>query len=114
MIQFDKRINISDEQLKEKLKSFSRRVRKVPRCGALIVNSDGTKMLGLFGLRGSSIALPKGKRSQNESLYSTACREVFEETGINITDYSSRNLFCCVNYCHAPHYFFVCFLFLFL
>jgi hypothetical protein len=61
---------------------------RVPGCGAILLNEDFTKLLLVRGWKTQSPwGFPKGKINQGESETSCAIREVFEETGFDISMY---------------------------
>lgn len=70
------------------LKRFSQYKKKVPVCGAIVFNSDMSKVLMVRGWgSGASWSFPRGKINQNESLVACAIREVREETGFDMTSF---------------------------
>lgn len=65
---------------------------KVPVCGAIILNTDLSKVLLVRGWKSSSPwGFPKGKINQGEPETSCAIREVFEETGFDASNYFRPN-----------------------
>ena len=100
---------VTDDMLKKCLIDFAKREKAVPRSGAIIINPTLDKVLGVYAsFRDSKFAFPKGKRAQNEDPYCTAVREVLEETGLDISPYSSPHVFHEVDFKGAPHVFYVC------
>jgi 8-oxo-dGTP pyrophosphatase MutT (NUDIX family) len=70
------------------LKRFTQYKKKVPVCGAIVFNSDMSKVLMVRGWgSGASWSFPRGKINQNESLVACAIREVREETGFDMTSF---------------------------
>ncbi|KAH9815133.1 NUDIX hydrolase domain-like protein [Melampsora americana] len=67
---------------------FLRYKERVPVCGAIILNSDATKVLLVKGYKAnSSWSFPRGKINENEQPRDCAIREVLEETGFDITSH---------------------------
>jgi 8-oxo-dGTP pyrophosphatase MutT (NUDIX family) len=65
---------------------------RVPGCGAILLNEDLTKILLVRGWKSSAAwGFPKGKINQGESETSCAIREVFEETGFDVSTYIRSN-----------------------
>lgn len=65
---------------------FTEYKRTVPVRGAILLNSTMSKCLLVRGFKeGSGWGFPKGKLSLNETDEACAIREVFEETGYDIT-----------------------------
>lgn len=65
---------------------FLRYKERVPVCGAIILNSDASKVLLVKGYKAnSSWSFPRGKINENEQPRDCAIREVLEETGFDIT-----------------------------
>lgn len=65
---------------------FLRYKERVPVCGAIILNSDATKVLLVKGFKsGASWSFPRGKINEKEQPRDCAIREVLEETGFDIT-----------------------------
>jgi 8-oxo-dGTP pyrophosphatase MutT (NUDIX family) len=66
------------------------------RCGAIIMDSS-FNILMVKGREHGKWGLPKGKEKRNDkSLLSTAIREVYEETSIDITKYNIiSQITCC-------------------
>lgn len=60
---------------------------KIPGYGCILLNPSMTKCLLVCGYKGSSWSFPKGKVNQGEDGLDAACRETFEETGFDPTDY---------------------------
>lgn len=65
---------------------FQEYLHSVPVCGAIILNSDMTKVLLVQGYYGKSWGFPKGKINQDETPEACAIREVLEETGLDISN----------------------------
>lgn len=61
--------------------------RGVPTFGAIILNSNLTKVLMVQGFGGKSWGWPKGKLNKDESDSVCAAREVYEEIGFDVTPY---------------------------
>ena len=61
--------------------------RGVPTFGAIILNSNLTKVLMVQGYGGKSWGWPKGKLNRDESDAAAAAREVYEEIGFDVTPY---------------------------
>ena len=77
------------------------------RCGAIIIDSN-LNILMVKGREHGKWGLPKGKEKRNDkSLLSTAAREVYEETSIDITKHHIiKKVKCCsVNFfiVKVPH-----------
>ncbi|KAI8822425.1 uncharacterized protein EV422DRAFT_523949 [Fimicolochytrium jonesii] len=65
---------------------------RVPVCGAIILNEKMDKVLLVKGWKASSgWGFPKGKINKDEPEAPCAAREVFEETGFDITPYQRVN-----------------------
>lgn len=61
---------------------------RVPTCGAIMMNSDLTKMVLVRGWKpGSGWGFPKGKINKDEDERECAIREVIEETGFDCRPY---------------------------
>ncbi|KAG0148804.1 hypothetical protein CROQUDRAFT_721469 [Cronartium quercuum f. sp. fusiforme G11] len=67
---------------------FLRYKERVPVCGAIILNSNSTKVLLVKGYKSSSSwSFPRGKINENEQPRDCAIREVLEETGFDISSH---------------------------
>lgn len=67
-------------------KSITRIVpKKITRCGAIIFSEDFKKVLLVKNKTVKKWGFPKGGMKINESIFCCAQREVFEETGLNLT-----------------------------
>jgi len=65
---------------------------KVPVCGAIILDESLEKCLLVKGWTSKSTwSFPKGKINKGESELHCAIREVFEETGFDITEYTEES-----------------------
>lgn len=58
--------------------------RKDQKAGAIILNTDSSKILLIRGHHSKKWGVPKGSKDLGESIRETAIREVHEETGIEI------------------------------
>ena len=60
---------------------------ETPRRGAIILSPDMEKVVLVTNFTNTSFGFPKGKMNQGESDVACAVREVWEEIGINISQY---------------------------
>lgn len=73
-------------------KSFYDYKFSVPVCGAVIMNKDCDKILLVKGWSNkSSWSFPRGKINRFESEFNCAIREVFEETGFDISMHGAKD-----------------------
>jgi mRNA-decapping enzyme subunit 2 len=80
------------KQLDEHTKKFFEYKTSVPVCGAIILNSNRSKVLLVKGCNAkSSWSFPRGKINHNESELDCAIREVMEETGFDISKHGANN-----------------------
>ncbi|EIJ89668.1 mRNA-decapping enzyme subunit 2 [Nematocida parisii] len=78
----------------EDFKKFLRYKKIVPVFGALIFNSEMTKILLVRGFGPKrSFTFPRGKICKSENSIECAVREVYEEVGYDITDKLITNIF---------------------
>lgn len=84
------KVNIADikQRIKTRLKlpKTSGKSGKVPIVGAILFNHARDKILVVSPQYKSRLSFPKGKLARNESYELGACREVLEETGIDISE----------------------------
>ena len=68
-------------------KGFNRKLTKAQKVitGAAVLSQDRTKVLLVQGHGNGKWSLPKGKVDEGETYEMAACREVFEETGVDIS-----------------------------
>mmetsp|Transcript_3991 Transcript_3991/g.5738 ORF Transcript_3991/g.5738 Transcript_3991/m.5738 type:complete len:448 (+) Transcript_3991:131-1474(+) len=64
---------------------FKTYLKKVPTCGAIILNPKMSKVVMVQGWNSNVWAFPKGKVNRNEGPVQCAVREVLEETGVDIS-----------------------------
>eukprot|EP01112_Ceratiomyxa_fruticulosa_P014537 TRINITY_DN4171_c0_g1_i2.p1 TRINITY_DN4171_c0_g1~~TRINITY_DN4171_c0_g1_i2.p1 ORF type:complete len:452 (+),score=96.59 TRINITY_DN4171_c0_g1_i2:336-1691(+) len=74
------------------MRRFDSYKRSLPRCGAVILNQDLTKVLLVLEIRGGW-GFPKGKLKEGEEDHVVAIREVFEEIGFDIGPFISQDEF---------------------
>lgn len=76
--------------VRELLAQFQKYQSQIPRFGALLLSTRLTKVLLVSSYcRSGVLAIPKGKRAEDEEPYACACREVLEETDIDIRPHST-------------------------
>ena len=81
-------------ELEERIEQYVKYLQSVPSAGCFILSPDKKKVLLVCGYkRTSCFGPPKGKANECEEPYETACREVFEETGIDIRPYTTPSAF---------------------
>ena len=66
---------------------------KIPSYGCILLNPAMTKCVLVCGYKGSSWSYPKGKVNEGENGLDAACRETYEETGFDPTDYTREEDF---------------------
>ena len=71
------------------IRLYSKHQRTIPRSGA-IIKAKG-KYLLVKNINSEVYGFPKGKREQGEKDFETAIREVYEETGLDITNLIQKN-----------------------
>jgi mRNA-decapping enzyme subunit 2 len=83
-------LNLDDESISRSLNLFAKYKRRVPVCGAIMLNSAMTKcvLVKAWG-KCSAWSFPKGKINQDESKFECALREVEEETGYSCREEAS-------------------------
>ena len=64
---------------------------RIPVCGGIIMNSSLSKVLLVCSWNGNSWTFPRGKLNESESSLNCAKREIYEETGFDISDYVDMN-----------------------
>jgi ADP-ribose pyrophosphatase YjhB (NUDIX family) len=81
-------MNQSEEAIARSVNLFQKYKRKVPVCGAIMLNTAMTKcvLVKAWG-KCSAWSFPKGKINQDESKWECAIREVEEETGFNCSEH---------------------------
>eukprot|EP00466_Bigelowiella_natans_P019461 jgi/Bigna1/45740/e_gw1.153.3.1 len=67
--------------------NFKQYLKKVPTCGAIILNQKLSKVVMVQAYNTDVWAFPKGKINRNEEPKECAIREVMEETGLDIAEY---------------------------
>jgi len=81
------------KQLDEHTKKFFEYKTSVPVCGAIILNEDRSKVLLVKGWSAKSgWSFPRGKINKNEGELACAIREVYEETGFDISNYGANTV----------------------
>jgi len=74
-----------EKQTKEIYEAFTQYKQSIPTCGAMLLNSNSTKVLLVRSWQGKSWGFPKGKIDRDEDMTSCAAREVLEEVGYDIS-----------------------------
>lgn len=77
----------------EFLELFKEYAARIPSCGAIILNKAMTKILMVQPFGGKSWSFPKGKVNEGETDIDCASREVMEETGVDISSYTTTKDF---------------------
>ncbi|KAF8821119.1 hydrolase, NUDIX family protein, partial [Cardiosporidium cionae] len=75
------------------LRNWSRYCRTIPLRGAILLNGDLKKCLMVQGWRGGSWMFPRGKVDEMEEDSMCACREIWEEIGVDISPYIDEQVF---------------------
>ena len=76
---------------REMMELYRRYHGETPRRGAIILSPDMEKVVLVTNFTNTSFGFPKGKMNQGESDVACAVREVWEEIGINISQYVDPN-----------------------
>lgn len=63
---------------------------KIPVCGCILLTANYSKLLLVCNWNGQSWTFPRGKVNENEENIDCAIREVYEETGFDISPYIDR------------------------
>ncbi|CBZ54140.1 putative mRNA decapping protein [Neospora caninum Liverpool] len=69
------------------LANWKRYCRTIPLRGAIILNEDLSKCLMVTGWKGGTWMFPRGKVDEMEQDAVCACREIWEEVGVDISPY---------------------------
>jgi len=85
MFQHVKELQIYKSRLKNYFKKLSEFKRKIPVCGAIILDNTYSWVLLVRHGRYGSWTFPRGKIEEGESMVVCAVREVAEETGLDIS-----------------------------
>jgi mRNA-decapping enzyme subunit 2 len=64
---------------------------KIPVCGCILLTANNSKLLLVCNWNGKSWTFPRGKVNENEENIDCAIREVYEETGFDISSYIDRD-----------------------
>jgi 8-oxo-dGTP pyrophosphatase MutT (NUDIX family) len=85
-------LNLDDESISRALNLFAKYKRRVPVCGAIMLNAAMTKcvLVKAWG-KCSAWSFPKGKINQDESKFECALREVEEETGYDCREQANHD-----------------------
>jgi mRNA-decapping enzyme subunit 2 len=65
----------------------------IPTCGAILLNSNSTKVLLIKSWNGTNWGFPKGKIDKDEEKLDCAVREVLEEVGYDISEWVDPDLY---------------------
>ncbi|KAI8068489.1 Dcp2, box A domain-containing protein [Gongronella butleri] len=63
----------------------------IPVCGAIIINEAKNKCLMVLDWNRTNWGFPKGKINQDEEKHDCAVREVYEETGFDVSPYLNKD-----------------------
>lgn len=74
--------SIDTSLIKQYCNEYNKYKKSIPTAGAIILYNDNILLVRITGAKVYS--LPKGKKIDDESIYDTACREVKEETSLDL------------------------------
>ncbi|KEP67675.1 UNVERIFIED_CONTAM: hydrolase, NUDIX family protein [Hammondia hammondi] len=75
------------------LANWKRYCRTIPLRGAIILNEDLSKCLMVTGWKGGTWMFPRGKVDEMEQDAVCACREIWEEVGVDISPYIDEEVY---------------------
>ncbi|PFH35042.1 hydrolase, NUDIX family protein [Besnoitia besnoiti] len=75
------------------LANWKRYCRTIPLRGAIILNEDLSKCLMVTGWKGGTWMFPRGKVDEGEQDAVCACREIWEEIGVDISPYIDEEVY---------------------
>ena len=80
-------------QTKQIYDAFMKYKMSIPTCGAILLNSNSTKVLLIKSWNGTNWGFPKGKIDKDEEKLDCAVREVLEEVGYDISEWVDPDLY---------------------
>jgi|EP00900_Chrysochromulina_parva_P004781 mRNA-decapping enzyme subunit 2 len=80
-------------QTKQIYDAFMKYKMSIPTCGAILLNSNSTKVLLIKSWNGTNWGFPKGKIDKDEEKLECAVREVLEEVGYDISEWVDPDLY---------------------
>lgn len=80
-------------QTKQIYDAFMKYKMSIPTCGAILLNSNSTKVLLIKSWNGTNWGFPKGKIDKDEEKLECAAREVLEEVGYDISEWVDPDLY---------------------
>ncbi|ORX47706.1 DCP2-domain-containing protein [Hesseltinella vesiculosa] len=84
---------LSQLELDKAYSDFMKYKRSIPVCGAIILNRKKDKCVMVLDWNRTNWGFPKGKINEDEEKHDCAVREVYEETGFDITPYLKKDEF---------------------
>ena len=69
------------------IEKFTTYKKQIPVCGSIILNQTMDRVLLVCGFTSRTWSFPRGKIGKDEDFLACAIREVYEETGFDVTDF---------------------------